>query len=83
MPADIEMLCQRHSALKSDRSTWDSLCQELADVISPRKANITTHESNPSNLKEKRARNSTAANCNMTLAQGCVAYGSARSRQRM
>lgn len=75
MPADITTLCERHNALKSDRSTWDSLCQELGDVISPRKAEITTKQVFPDTSKDKRARNSTAASCNMTLAQGCVAYG--------
>ena len=74
MPADILTICQRHAALKADRATWDSLCQELADVIAPRKGEITSKNTQPTNHREKRARNTTAAMCNMTLAQGCMAY---------
>ena len=32
MPADINTLVERHNALKSDRATYDALCQELGDV---------------------------------------------------
>lgn len=74
MPADILTLCQRHQALKNERATWDSLCQELADVVSPRKGDIIAKNTQPSTHREKRARNTTAATCNMTLAQGCMAY---------
>ncbi len=81
MPADINTLVERHNALKSDRATYDALCQELGDVIAPRKAEITDKQQHPSNAKEKRARNSTAATCNMTLAQGCMAYAVPFSEQ--
>lgn len=72
MPADIQQLCERNAALKAERASYDSLCQELAEVISPRKAQITLREQSPG--RERGARNSTAATCNMTLAQGCMAY---------
>jgi len=74
MPADIEQLCQRHEALKSDRSTWDSWCQELGNVVSPRKAEITTKNTTPSGDKESRLYNTTAVQCNMTLAHGQMSY---------
>lgn len=74
MPADIQQLCERNAALKADRASYDSLCQELAEVISPRKAQITQRDQNPNTNKERGSRNSMAATCNMTLAQGCMAY---------
>lgn len=74
MPADIKKLCERNAALKAERGTFDSLCQELAEVVSPRKAQITSKDQYPDTYKDRRNRNSTAATCNMTLAQGCMAY---------
>lgn len=74
MAADIEHLCERNDALKSDRSTWDSWCQELGDVVSPRKAEITTKNATPSGDKESRLYNTTAVECNMTNASGCLGY---------
>jgi hypothetical protein len=74
MPADIEQLVQRHNALKADRSTWDSWCQELGNVVSPRKAEITTKNTTPSGDKESRLYNTTAVQCNMTLGHGQMAY---------
>lgn len=74
MPADIQKLCERNDALKAERSTYDSLCQELAEVVSPRKAQITSKDTYPNTDKDRRARNSTAAQCNMTLAHGCMTY---------
>ncbi len=74
MPADIEELCQRHEALKSDRSTWDSWCQELGNVVSPRKAEITSKNTTPSGDKESRLYNTMAVECNMTLAGGTMSY---------
>lgn len=74
MPANVENLCLRHAALKSDRSTWDSWCQELGEVVSPRKAEITTRNTTPSGDKESRLYNTTAVQCNMTLAHGQMSY---------
>lgn len=74
MPADIQNLCERYEALKSDRSTWDSLCQELGEICAPRKAEIITKNIVPSADKERRIYNSTAIQCNMTLAHGQMSY---------
>jgi hypothetical protein len=74
MPADIEELVQRNDALKAARSTWDSWAQELGDVVSPRKAEITTKNTTPSGDKESRLYNTTAVECNMTLAGGTMSY---------
>lgn len=74
MAADINQLCERNDALKSERSTWDSWCQELGDVVSPRKAEITTKNTLPSGDKESRLYNTTAIQCNMTNASGCLGY---------
>lgn len=74
MPADIKQLVERHQALKSDRSTWDSWCQQLGEVVSPRKAEITTKNTLPSGDKEARLYNTTAVECNMVNAGGCLGY---------
>ncbi|MDB6080014.1 MAG: Bacteriophage head to tail connecting protein [Akkermansiaceae bacterium] len=74
MSADIEELCERYQALKSDRSTWDSFWQELAETCCPRKAQITTKNQFPNTDKERGLYNSTAVQCNMTLAHGQMSY---------
>lgn len=74
MPADIQSLCERNNALKADRATWDATCQELGDVVSPRKAYITDKNSLPNNDKERRLYNTTAVECNMVNAGGCLGY---------
>lgn len=74
MPAHIEDLCARYEALKSARSTWDSWCQDLGEVVSPRKAEITTRETQPSGDKESKLYNTTAVQCNMTMAHGQMSY---------
>ncbi len=74
MPVNIEELCQRYKALKTSRATWDSWCQELGDVVSPRKAEITNKSQTPSGDKESRLYNTTAVQCNMTLAHGQMSY---------
>jgi hypothetical protein len=73
MPADVQKLCERHEAGTSARSDWDQWCQELGDFVSPRKANITTKDSNKGD-RDSRLYNSTAVHCNMTLAHGQMAY---------
>lgn len=37
-----QAILERHSTLKGERRTWDTLWQELADVCHPRRADITT-----------------------------------------
>lgn len=74
MPANLPDLCARYEKLKSDRSTWDSWWQDLADFVSPRKAEITEKEHFPSEVKERRLYDSTAVQANMTLGQGQLAY---------
>lgn len=74
MPADIQQLCERREALKSDRSEWDNLCQELGEIACPRKAEITSKQITPSADKDRRLFNSTAMQCNMTLAHGQMSY---------
>ena len=74
MPANVEKLCERNDALKSERSTWDSLMQELGEVACPRKAEVVTQSTKPTADKESRIYNSTAIQCNMTLAHGQLSY---------
>lgn len=74
MPANIPDLIARYEKLKSDRATWDSWWQDLADFVSPRKAEITTKEKYPSDAKERRLYDATAVQANMTLGQGQLAY---------
>jgi hypothetical protein len=74
MPANISDLCAQHAKLKSDRSTWDSWCQELANYICPRKSQITTQEHQPSDTGSRQLYDTTGVMANQTLGQGQMAY---------
>jgi len=60
--ADPEQIIQVRDRLKSDRSTWDTLWQDIADYVMPRKSQVIT---------EKTAE---AIHANITLAAGQLDY---------
>lgn len=74
MASDIDHLCQVYASLRGGRATWDSWCQELGEVVSPRKAEITTKSTTPSGDKESQLYNTIAVECNMTMAHGQMSY---------
>ena len=66
----LDWLIAKRKALAAPRTHWDSWWQELADFISPRKAEITDQQHYPDDSKQTILHDSTAVQANMTLAQG-------------
>lgn len=69
-----EELCKRYEALKTERSAWDGLWQEIGDFVMPRKAQITSFSTPPNNDKERLLFDSTAVQANMILANGQLSW---------
>ena len=60
--------------MKSDRAPWDSFCQEIANYVMPRKADILESASVPSTAKQQVLFDSTAVRSNNILANGQLAW---------
>jgi hypothetical protein len=60
----------RHEDLANKRAPWDSFCQEIADYVMPRKAQVTTKTDVPNPRNEAQLFDSTAVQSNMILANG-------------
>lgn len=69
-----EELLARHNALKSDRSTWDTLWQQIADYVMPRKSQITTRKTEGIEGFTDDIYDMTVIRSNMTLAAGQLNY---------
>ncbi len=63
-------LCKRAEVLESERSTWNTFWQELGNYCSPRKAEITETNYNPSTDGYDQLYDSTAIQANLILANG-------------
>ena len=74
MAANIEKLCRQYQSLESNRSTWDSFVQEISEVACPRKAYVSQKQTQPNGDKESALYNTTAIECNQTLAHGMMSY---------
>lgn len=70
----VEDLEKRNTTLTSERSAWDGLWQDIANLIQPRKAYITIKTDSPTNDKEKQLFDSTAVQANMILANGQLSW---------
>lgn len=77
----LEWLTAKRKALASPRTHWDSWWQELADMVSPRKAEITDKQQFPDSSKEAILYDSTAVQANMVLAQGQLSLVSPMEEQ--
>lgn len=69
-----ENIISRHNALKAERSTWDTLWQDLADYIMPRKSQITTRKTEGVDGFTDDIYDMTAIQANETLAAGQLNY---------
>lgn len=69
-----EQLIARHNALKSDRSTWDTLWQQIADYVMPRKSQVTTKKTEGVEGFTDDIYDMTVIRANMTLAAGQLNY---------
>ena len=50
---DVKELIKRFSQLKSQRGTWDSHWQEIADYVLPRRADVTVKRARGDKRTEK------------------------------
>ena len=73
-PKLAELLIARDSSLKSERASWDSLWQDIADYVMPRKAEITTKTTTPGTQRSDVLFDTTAIFSNQTLANGQLSY---------
>lgn len=64
----------RHSTLKGERGVWDTLWQDIADLVMPRKAEILTRQSAPGTERTSQIYDNTAIYANQTLANGQLSY---------
>lgn len=77
----MEWLCAKRKAMESPRLHWDSWWQELADFVSPRKAEITDRMHYPADDRETILYDSTAVQANLILAQGQMSLVSPMEEQ--
>jgi hypothetical protein len=65
---------RRHESMRAQRATWDTLWQDIANYVMPRKAQITSLTSQPSTEKQDVLFDTTAIRANMVLANGQLAW---------
>lgn len=64
---------QKWDKLYTKLTVWRSFWQELAELVQPRKAEITTKNTTPNLGREQRMFDATAVRCNLTLGRGMMA----------
>jgi hypothetical protein len=69
-----EQLITRNDGLKSDRGTWDTLWQDIADYVQPRKSEITDRKTHDVIGFTDKLFNLTAIRSNQVLASGQMDY---------
>lgn len=69
-----EDIISRNAALKADRGTWDTLWQQIADYVMPRKSQITTKKTEDITGFTDDLYNMTAIRANQVLASGQKDY---------
>src|SRR6056297_362670 len=65
---------KRFAAMKSERSTWDSLWQDISEYVLPRKSEITDTKTADVEGFTDKIYDTTACEANMTLAAGQFDY---------
>lgn len=69
-----DRVLQRHLDLVYQRATWETLWEDIAKYVMPRKAGIFTKESQPSVEDETLLFDGTAVRANMVLANGQLSW---------
>ena len=67
-------ILQRHYELVGQRATWETLWEDIARYVMPRKAGLFTKDSQPSVEDETYLFDSTAVRANMVLANGQLSW---------
>lgn len=69
-----EEIIRRNDALKSERQPWDSIWQQLADYVQPRKNQITYRTTTPDPSDTADLFDTTAVDANLVLGSGQLQY---------
>jgi hypothetical protein len=69
-----EQIISRYDRLKADRGTWDTLWQQIADYVQPRKSAINTRKTEGVDGYTDNLFNMTAVRANQILASGQMDY---------
>jgi hypothetical protein len=72
MSKEIKEDIQRYKDLKSDRASFDTLWQKIADYVMPRKSEINTEKTEDTEGYVEDLFDMTATQANMTLAAGIM-----------
>lgn len=67
-------ILHKHSELVSQRATWETLWEDIARYVMPRKAGLFTKDSQPSVEDETYLFDATAVRANMVLANGQLSW---------
>lgn len=73
-PAYVQWVIDRATKLSSDRAVWDTLWQDIGNLVMPRKAEIRSIQTSPDTSKQDRLFDGTAIRANMILANGQLAW---------
>lgn len=69
-----QYVLKRHEGMLGDRGVWDSWWDEVARYCMPRKADMFTMRSAPSDQNESVLFDGTMVQANIVLANGCMSY---------
>jgi len=70
---DVQRAKKRHSALKTERSSWDSHWQEISDVLMPRSGRFESTKRNDGQKKHNKIYDNTGTLALRTLSAGLMA----------
>jgi hypothetical protein len=73
-PDLAEKVMLRHQEMVMQRTTWETLWEDIAKFVMPRKAGLFTHQSQPDIADETALFDATAVRANMILANGQLAW---------
>jgi hypothetical protein len=73
-PDLADKVLQRHQEMVMQRTTWETLWEDIAKFVMPRKAGIFTRDSQPDVSDETALFDATAVRANMILANGQLAW---------
>ena len=73
-PELADKVLQRHAELVHQRATWESLWEDIAKYVMPRKASMFTQTTSPTTEDEAQLFDATAVRANMILANGQLSW---------
>ena len=73
-PELADKVIQRHAELVHQRASWESLWEDIAKYVMPRKAGMFTQNTSPTTDDESQLFDATAVRANMILANGQLSW---------